>query len=86
MANVPNAEYGAPARNLPFLKNDPLQENVQNSVPKGFITTQIHVLCADFVKFGRQEVGEIARCLRHKKNTKFRQAFSLSLLHGSRPT
>jgi len=35
-----------------FLKiNGPLWGNFQNSVPKGFIATQIHILCAIFVKF-----------------------------------
>jgi len=49
-------------------ENDPLRENFQNFVPEGFIATQIHVLCANFVKFGRPEVSEIARCLPDKKN------------------
>ena len=39
--------------------------------------------CANFVKFGRPEVGEIARCLMDKK-TKFRLALPLPLLRGSR--
>ena len=50
----------------PFGKNDPLRENFQNFVPKGFIATQIHMLLANFVKFSCQEVGEIARCLNHE--------------------
>jgi len=41
-----------------FGKKDPIQENFQKFVPKGFIAIQIHVLCANFVKFGRLEVGE----------------------------
>ena len=45
----------------------PLQEDFENFVLKGFTTSQIHVLCANFVKFGRSEVGEIARCLPDKK-------------------
>ena len=49
-------------------KNDPLRENFQNFVPKGFTISRIHVLCANFVKFGRPAVGEIARCLPDKKN------------------
>ena len=40
--------------------------------------------CANFVKFGRPEVGEIARYLMDKK-TKFRLALPLPLLRGSRP-
>jgi len=43
----------------------------------------IRVSRANFVKFGRSKIGEIARCLPGKK-TKFRLALSLSLLHGSR--
>ena len=66
-------------------KNNPLRENFQNSVPTGFTTSLIHVLCANFVKFGWWEVGEIARCLPDQKKTKFRLAVSLSLLRGSRP-
>jgi len=36
-------------------KNDTLQENVQNSVLKGFVATAIDVLCSNFVKFGRRK-------------------------------
>ena len=54
---------------LPFWKkNNPVRENFQNFVPKGFITTQIQVLCANFVKSVQPEVGEIARCSPDKKN------------------
>jgi len=49
-------------------KNDPLRGNLQNCVPKGFTGTWIHVFCANFVIFGRPEVGKIARCLPDKKN------------------
>jgi len=34
----------------------------------GESTSQIHVLSANFVKFGRQEVGKIVRYLLDKKN------------------
>jgi len=54
-----------------FRKNNPLRENFQNSVPKGFTTSLIHVLCANFVKFGWWEVGEIARCLPDQKKQNF---------------
>jgi len=50
-----------------FWKKDTFRGNFQNSVLKGFIATQIHFLCANFVKFGVREVGEIGRCLPHKK-------------------
>jgi len=33
-------------------KNDPLQGNFQNAVPKEFTTSQIHILCANSMKFG----------------------------------
>jgi len=49
-----------------FLKNDTLRENLQNFVPKGFIATPIDVLCSNFVKFSRQEIGEIMRCVPDK--------------------
>ena len=52
---------------LAFLEKDPLRANFQKCFPKEFMATQIHVLCANFVKFGWPEVGEIARCLPHKK-------------------
>jgi len=49
-------------------KNDPLPENFQKFITKVFIMTQIHVLCANFVKVGQPEVGEIAHCLPEKKS------------------
>jgi len=48
-------------------KNDPLRGNFLNSVPTEFIATAIDVLCSNFVKFGRREIGEIVRCLSDKK-------------------
>jgi len=36
---------------LRFFKNDPLRNNIQNSVPKGFIATPVDVLCSHFVKW-----------------------------------
>jgi len=50
-------------------KNDLLQYNFQNFVPKVFIATPIDLLGSNFVKFGRQEIGEIVRCLLDKKQT-----------------
>jgi len=50
-----------------FWKNDPLRENFQHYVSKGF-ATPIDVLCSHFVKFGRREIGKIVRCLPDKKN------------------
>jgi len=67
---------------LRFFENRPLLENFQNYVPKVFIATPIDVLCSNFVKFGRQQVGEIVRCL---PGIKFRMALQLSLLRGSHP-
>jgi len=37
---------------LRFGENNPIRENFQNSVTKGFIKTPIDVLCSNFVKFG----------------------------------
>jgi len=51
-------------------KHDVPLGNFQNSVPKEFITSPIHVLCANFVKFGSREVGEITRCLPDRKKNK----------------
>jgi len=50
-----------------FEKNNPLRGSLQNSVPKGFIATPIHVLYVNFVKFGRPKIGKIVRYLPHKK-------------------
>ena len=54
-----------------FGKNDPLWEDFENFVPKGFTTSQIHVLCANFVKFGRPEISKVVRYLPDKKKQKF---------------
>jgi len=62
-------------------KKGKLRENFQKFVPKRFIATQIYVLCANFVKFGRPKLGEIARSYL----TRNRLALSLSLLCWSRP-
>jgi len=71
---------------LRFLeKRPPYGKNFQNYVPKVFIVTPIDVLCSNFVKFGRREIGEIVRCLHDNTKTKFRLALQLSLLRGSRP-
>jgi len=50
-----------------FLEKHPLRTSFQKCFPKGFTASRIHVFCANFVKFGRLEVGEIARCLPDKK-------------------
>jgi len=48
-------------------KNNPLRKNFQNSVPNVFIASPIDVLCSNFDKFDRLEIGEIVRCLPDKK-------------------
>jgi len=50
-----------------FSEKDPLRQDFQNLVPKGFTISKIHVLCANLVKFGRPEVGKVARCFLDKK-------------------
>jgi len=65
-------------------KNNPLRKDFENIAPKGFTTSQNHVLCANFVKFGRLEIGKVVRYLPDKK-TKNRHALPLSLLRGSPP-
>jgi len=51
-----------------FWKKDPLRANFQNKIiPKGCTTSQNHVLCANFVKFGWPEIGKVVRCLPDKK-------------------
>jgi len=44
-----------------------LREYFQNFFLKGFIGTEVHVLCVNFVKFGRPEVGKVVRYLPHQK-------------------
>jgi len=63
-----------------FLEKRPLQENFQNSVPKGFIATPMDMLGSNFVKFGRRKIGKIVGCLPDKKF----DWPQLSLLRGSR--
>jgi len=36
-----------------------LQEDFQDFVAKGFTTSQIHVLCANFLKFSRPEISRV---------------------------
>ena len=74
-----------------FGKNDLLRGNFQNFVPKGFTASRLHVLCANFVKSGRPEVGEIARCLPDNKNSARSLALASALIapkmcHGQRQT
>jgi len=57
---------------LRFSEKWPLRKNYRNSVRTEFITTPINVLCSNFVKFGRREMGKIVRCLHlTKKKQKF---------------
>ena len=46
-----------------FGKKDPLQANFQRYVPKGLMASG-----DTFVKFGRPQIGKVARCLPDKKN------------------
>ena len=48
-------------------KNDPLRKDLENFIPKGFTISQIHVLCANFVKFGQPEIGKRALFTGQKK-------------------
>jgi len=61
-----------------FLQNDPLRENFQNSVPKGFIALLIDVLCSNFVKFGRREIGKMVGCLHDKSFSIFGWSLAFS--------
>jgi len=54
-----------------FWKNDTLEENFQNSVPKGFITKPIDVLCSNFVKFGwPTSVKSCIRCALERESNR----------------
>jgi len=48
-------------------KDNLLREDFENFVPKGFTTSQNHVLCANFVKLGRPGTGKVVRYLPDKK-------------------
>jgi len=50
-------------------QNDPLQEDLENFVPKRFTTSQIYILCANLVKYGRPEIGKVVRYLPDKKKS-----------------
>jgi len=65
-------------------KNVPLWEKFQNFVPICFIMTMIDVLCSNFVKFVKRELGKIVRCLPDKKN-KICSARQIALLIRSSP-
>jgi len=54
-------------KNVRFGKNDPLRKIFENFVPKEFTASQIHVLCANFVKFGRPDIGKVVRYLPDQK-------------------
>jgi len=56
-----------------FWEKDPLRANFQKIIPKGFTTSQNHVLCANFVKFGWPEIGKVVLCLPDKKKQNFRK-------------
>jgi len=73
------------SKNVNFWKKDPLREDFENFFPKRFTTSQIHVLYANFVKFGLPEIGKVVRYLPNKKISARSLALSLSLLRGSRP-
>jgi len=61
-----------------FGEKRPLTANFQKFIPKGFMWTRKHILCANFVKYGRPEVGEIVCCLPDKKNKKSASAPALA--------
>ena len=51
-------------------KTTPCGKILKISFRKGFTNSQIHVLCANFVKFGRPEIGKDVRYLPDKKKQK----------------
>ena len=61
---------------LRFLEKEPITVNFQNSVPKVFIATLMDVLCSNFVKFVRREIGKIVPCLLDKKKQNCAWLFS----------
>jgi len=67
------------SKNVHFWEKDLLREDFQNSVPKRFIATRIHVLCAIFVKYVVWEVDKVARCLPHREKKNKNSAHSLAV-------
>jgi len=59
------------SQNGGFWEKDPLRGNFHKCFPKPQQGTRKHVFCANFVKFGRPEDGEIARYLMDKKKQNF---------------
>jgi len=53
-----------------FLEKRPLKGKFSKNIPKGFTTSQNHVLCANFVKFDWPEIGKVVRCLPDQKKNK----------------
>ena len=66
-----------------FGKTTPYGNIFKKTLPKIFIPTGIDVLCSNFVKFGRLEIGVIVAYLR-KTKLKLRLALPLLLLRRSR--
>ena len=66
-----------------FWKTTPYSKIFKILFRKFSLLQPIDMLCANSVKFGRRDTGEIARCLLDK--TKFCLALQLPLLRGSRP-
>ena len=60
-----------------FEKKVPLQANLHKCFPKGFVASQIHVLCAIFVEIGRSEIGKVVRYL-PDKNTSSPRSLTLA--------
>jgi len=69
-------------KSWPFWKKRPLVGKFQKCFPKVFMATQIHVLCANSVKFHWPEIGKVVLYL---PDEKIRLALPLLLLRGSRP-
>ena len=67
-----------------FRKKGSLRANFPKIIQKEFTTSQNHVLCANFGKFGWPEIQKVVRCLPDKK-TKHPQGIPRSLLRRLRP-
>jgi len=63
-----------------FGKKDPLRANFHNVFQKPHRLHGNTSFCANFVKFGRPEVGEIARCLMDEKKQNFGSLSRSSLM------
>jgi len=56
------------AKNLHYLKKTTPYGEIFKTVSKRFTISPIDILCVNFLKFGRPEIGKVMHYLPHKRN------------------